>query len=299
MGFIDDRAAAARRADFPAERLLGDWGMLERMVRAGEVDEVIIALPWSAVRRIREITARLEQWPVRVGLAAGPISLEESGRDVRLLAGVPVLPMLEASIPPNGALVKRALDIVVAALLLAALAPSLGAIALAIRLDSPGPVLFRQPRAGYNQQSFTMLKFRSMRLEADDPAGTHQTSADDPRVTRVGGWLRRTSFDELPQLWNVLRGDMSLVGPRPHAHGTLVEGRPMHEVADRYTARHRVKPGITGWAQVNGWRGETDAAKLEARIRHDLFYIEHWHLGLDLLILLRTLLVPLLRVNAY
>jgi lipopolysaccharide/colanic/teichoic acid biosynthesis glycosyltransferase len=173
-------------------------------------------------------------------------------------------------------------------------------VAMAIKLDSPGPILFRQPRVGFNDQPFEVLKFRTMYAGVTDIVGERQAIRKDPRVTRIGAWLRRKSLDELPQLVNVLKGEMSLVGPRPHAHGTTVEGRLFHEAVSRYAARHRVKPGITGWAQVNGWRGETDVMlKLEERLRHDLYYVENWSVWLDFVILARTLLVPIRDRNAY
>jgi exopolysaccharide biosynthesis polyprenyl glycosylphosphotransferase len=175
-------------------------------------------------------------------------------------------------------------------------APAMLLIAIAIRLDSPGPALYRQQRFGFNGNRFAVLKFRTMVASAGDQAPA-QARRGDPRVTRVGGLLRRTSLDELPQLLNVLRGDMSLVGPRPHAvsHNEYYAG-----LIDGYLARHRVKPGITGWAQVNGLRGETDTLeKMERRVEHDLHYIDNWSLLLDLEILVRTIFVGFVHRNAY
>ena len=162
-------------------------------------------------------------------------------------------------------------------------------IALAIKLDSPGPVLFRQKRRGAKDRPFDLLKFRSMYVDQSDPLGRQLTRAGDPRVTRVGRFLRRTSLDELPQLINVLRGEMSLVGPRPHPLSAKAGGIPYRETVENYLVRQRVKPGITGWAQVNGWRGPTDTVEqLRQRVAHDLYYVENWSLNLDLIILLRT-----------
>ncbi len=173
-------------------------------------------------------------------------------------------------------------------------------IALAIRLDSPGPILFRQPRTGRHERSFEMLKFRTMRHELQDLDVRQQTTRDDQRVTRLGAMLRRTSLDELPQLFNVLRGDMALVGPRPHAPGTRAAGRLFHDVVPYYAARHRVRPGLTGLAQVRGLRGETDTEeKLVRRVQSDLEYIERWSVALDLLIVLRTAVAVLRMKNAY
>ena len=185
---------------------------------------------------------------------------------------------------------KRGFDIAVSLIFLAAVASWLfPLIALCIRLDSRGPAFFRQRRIGLNGQSFEMWKFRSMHVH-DAPAGLcPQATRRDVRVTRVGGWLRRLSMDEMPQLFNVLRGDMSLVGPRPHAPGTCAAGKRFEDVVTHYQLRHRVLPGMTGLAQVRGWRGETDTEeKLVHRVESDIEYICNWSLRLDLLILLRT-----------
>jgi polysaccharide biosynthesis protein PslA len=200
----------------------------------------------------------------------------------------------------SGDPVKRAADIILAILLLAAFAPVMLLMALAIALESPGPILFHQRRIGFADRHFEMLKFRTMRHHAPEHGTLTQTTRDDPRVTRVGAILRRTSLDELPQLVNVLRGDMSMVGPRPHAPGTCVRGRPFELVAPNYAARHRVRPGMTGLAQVRGWRGETDAEeKLLRRVAADLEYIETRSLGLDFVILARTAVSVLTMRNAY
>jgi len=196
--------------------------------------------------------------------------------------------------------VKRAEDIVLASLALLLFALPMLLIALAVRLDSPGPVLFRQRRTGHQGASFQMLKFRTMRFEPEPTAALAQATRADPRVTPLGALLRRTSLDELPQLFNVLRGDMSLVGPRPHAPATRAAGRLFHEVVPSYATRYRIRPGLTGLAQVRGLRGETDTEdKLVQRIESDLEYIENWSVGLDLLIVLRTALAVLLMKNAY
>jgi len=183
--------------------------------------------------------------------------------------------------------------------LLCLAAPLMLLVALAIRLDSPGPVLFVQPRLGFNNRVIRVRKFRTMHGMATDERGCRQAVRGDPRVTRVGRWLRRTSLDELPQLLNVAGGSMSLVGPRPHALGTAAGGLPFEAAATDYGSRHRVKPGITGWAQVRGWRGETDTVdKLRRRVEHDLHYIAHWSLWFDLRILALTF-TAVLRGGAY
>jgi exopolysaccharide biosynthesis polyprenyl glycosylphosphotransferase len=187
---------------------------------------------------------------------------------------------------------KRLEDIVLASVLLIGVAPMMIAIAIAIKLDSRGPVLFRQPRYGHNNAVIQVLKFRTMQQHFEDRGASMQTLRNDPRVTRVGAFLRRHSLDELPQLFNVLFGSMSLVGPRPHGLGTTVGGQELERIVSNYYARHSIKPGITGWAQVSGWRGNLDTVeKAIQRVQHDLFYIENWSLLFDLRIIARTFAV--------
>jgi polysaccharide biosynthesis protein PslA len=196
--------------------------------------------------------------------------------------------------------VKRLTDIAIALLLLTVFSPVMLVAALAIRLESPGPVLFRQRRIGFANIGFDMLKFRTMHHRAPDRGGIRQTTRHDPRVTRVGAIMRHASLDELPQFFNVLRGNMSIVGPRPHAPGTCAGGKRYELVSLRYAARHRVLPGITGLAQVRGWRGETDTEeKLLRRLDADLEYIDNWSLWLDLAIMARTAVSIRAMRNAY
>ena len=195
--------------------------------------------------------------------------------------------LVRSPLSPSEVLLKRAFDIVAASLALLLLWPVLAVAAVAIRLDSPGPALFRQRRYGFNQEPFRILKFRSM-ITLEDDRTLQQVKSGDARVTRVGRFLRRANIDELPQLINVLMGDMSLVGPRPHA---LAHDQAFERDIAVYARRHNVRPGITGWAQVNGWRGETDTPeKVHGRVEHDLFYIDNWSLLFDLAILVRTVL---------
>jgi exopolysaccharide biosynthesis polyprenyl glycosylphosphotransferase len=196
-------------------------------------------------------------------------------------------------------LVKRIEDVVITFICLLVTLPLMLVIALSIKLDSRGPVLFKQKRLGANNLPFNLLKFRSMYVEQTDPLGQQLTRTGDPRITRVGRFLRMTSSDELPQLINVLRGDMSLVGPRPHPLAASAAGMSYARAITEYPIRHRVKPGITGWAQVNGWRGETATIEqIRQRVEHDLYYIENWSLALDLEILGRTVFAVLSRANA-
>jgi exopolysaccharide biosynthesis polyprenyl glycosylphosphotransferase len=196
--------------------------------------------------------------------------------------------------------VKSCEDKLLALLIVVLLTPLIVAIAVAIKLDSRGPVLFVQKRYGYGQRVFNVFKFRTMWAADADPLGEQLTRRDDPRVTRVGAFLRRTSLDELPQLLNVLRGEMSIVGPRPHPLHAKAADTLYHEAVNRYALRHRVKPGITGWAQINGWRGETETLEqIQRRIECDLFYMENWSLWLDLRILAGTLSCVVRGRNAF
>jgi exopolysaccharide biosynthesis polyprenyl glycosylphosphotransferase len=195
---------------------------------------------------------------------------------------------------------KWLFDKIVGALALAVFAPVMLLVALAIKLESKGPVLFRQKRYGFNNELIEVLKFRSMYTDRCDATASKLVTKNDPRVTRVGRFIRKTSLDELPQLINVITGGLSLVGPRPHAVQAKAAGHLYDEVVDGYFARHKVKPGITGWAQINGWRGETDTEeKIQKRIEHDLYYIENWSVFLDLYILFKTPLSLLNTRNAY
>ena len=300
IGFVDERPREVLAACVPRERVIGDIAALLRMIRDNDVEEVVIVMPWTAAARIQRLLMLLTETAVRVSLATGPTTSDLPMQHVAALGGVPVVRLSDRPIAGWARVTKRLEDTVLAPLVLLTALPLLIVIAVAVKLDSPGPALFCQTRLGFNGRPFMALKFRTMHVGATDVTGRRQAVRNDPRVTRVGAWLRKMSFDELPQLVNVLRGEMSLVGPRPHAPGTTVEGRLFHEAVRRYAARHRVKPGITGWAQVNGWRGETDVtAKLEERLRHDLYYIDHWTLWLDITILARTLLVPFRHRNAY
>jgi exopolysaccharide biosynthesis polyprenyl glycosylphosphotransferase len=214
---------------------------------------------------------------------------------------VPVLDVFDRPIADWDVVMKWLFDKVVGGLALIAALPVMGIVALAVRLDSRGPALFRQKRYGFNNELIEVYKFRSMYVDKCDAAASLLVSKGDARVTRVGAFLRKTSIDELPQLINVaLKGNLSLVGPRPHAVYAKAENRLYDEAVDGYFARHRVKPGITGWAQVCGWRGETDTQeKIQRRVEHDLYYIENWSVLFDLRILARTPLAVFAAKNAY
>jgi putative colanic acid biosynthesis UDP-glucose lipid carrier transferase len=297
VGVFDDRRTRvpAWVGDVP---VLGTLEDLVHFARVESVDQVVITLPAQAEERLVSVLRKLRDLPVDVSLC--PAVFEPQGlicRRATLVDGVPLLDLLQKPFTRWGYLAKALEDYVCAAALLIPAAPLMLVIAMAVRLDSPGPIFFRQKRFGFNNGTIEVFKFRTMRMEAAEDQGAVQARREDPRLTRVGRWLRRASLDELPQLLNVLRGEMSIVGPRPHM---VVHNERYAALIDTYLARHRVKPGITGWAQVNGWRGETDTLeKMEWRIRHDLYYIENWSLGFDLWILARTLLVGFTHRNAY
>jgi Undecaprenyl-phosphate glucose phosphotransferase len=292
LGLVDNNAvAAAGSGDLP---YLGPVMALDGMIRRGEVDQVVLCMPWAEERRVRDLQALLADYPVDVCLAPDLLAYRSTATEAPRL-----LRLADRPIRGWAAVVKSIEDYALAIGALAVAAVPMALIALAVRLDSPGPALFRQRRTGFNNRDFYVLKFRTMYHDAADHTVKRQVMAGDPRVTRVGAILRRTSLDELPQIFNVLRGEMSFIGPRPHAPGTRAGGRPFEEVMARYAARHRVKPGLTGLAQVRGWRGPTETEdKLIRRVESDLEYIETWSPWLDLVILVRTLLAVARMRNA-
>jgi Undecaprenyl-phosphate glucose phosphotransferase len=250
-------------------------------------DAVFIVVPWSDGDTIDQCVHELLTIPAEIHLGGERILERFENVRVSRLGQIASLQLTRHPLSPFEVLLKRAFDLVVATGILVALAPVLAAVALLIKLDTPGPVLFLQRRYGFNQQPFRILKFRTMTV-TEDGDQIVQATHDDPRITRVGRWLRQWSIDELPQLINVIRGDMSLVGPRPHA---LSHNREYEQKISLYARRHNVKPGITGWAQVNGLRGETDTDdKMQRRVEHDLYYIDNWSLWLDVRILILTAL---------
>ena len=289
VGIYDDRSASrlpAPQGDVP---LLGGVNQLVEDIRNGKVEQVIIALPWQEERRIKEIVTVLSMTPVRIRLAPDLVAYMFSQRAMVLLDSVPLMTVFERPISGTDQILKRVEDVVLGAIIMLFAAPVMLITAIAIKIDSPGPIFFKQPREGFNNRTFLIWKFRSMYTDQLEFHGVNQATRDDPRVTRVGRFIRRASIDELPQLINVLKGDMSIVGPRPHAPTTKAGGREFRDVVSTYAARHRVKPGITGWAQASGWRGETDTEdKLVRRLEHDLHYIENWSVPFDLYIIAKT-----------
>jgi exopolysaccharide biosynthesis polyprenyl glycosylphosphotransferase len=267
---------------------------LEQAVAAGDLDRVFLALSpeegsvlAGMIERLMNTQVEVAWVPDIAGLAPGRLRLEE-------FAGVPVLPLGDFPLLGWNGVLKRSLDIGLSAVGLTLLLPALAGIGILIRLGSPGPALYRQERVGRDGRRFQMLKFRSMVVDAEATTGPTRTARRDPRVTGIGRFLRRTSMDELPQLWNVLSGEMSLVGPRPERPALISD--LVEEIPD-YVQRHRVKAGMTGYAQMRGLRGADTS--MQERILCDLYYIEHWSLGLDLRIMLRTVLGIFREPNAY
>jgi len=298
-GIFDDRVTRGPER-LEGYQVAGTTDHLIALVRQQAIDEIIIALPLSATQRIGELVAKLRSLPVDLRLSIDPVAGEFPMRAIGDTGGVPVIEIVDRPLKHWSGVAKSIEDKLLALALLVLCGPLMALIALAIRLDSEGPALFVQERFGLNNRPLRLLKFRTMRAAEADPSGALRTVRDDPRVTRVGWFLRAFSLDELPQLFNVLRGDMSLVGPRPHAVAMKAGDRLYHDAVDEYFRRHQVRPGMTGWAQINGSRGEIDTLeKARQRVALDLHYIENWSLWLDLRILLRTLPVLLSRRDAY
>jgi exopolysaccharide biosynthesis polyprenyl glycosylphosphotransferase len=243
---------------------------------------------------------KLKSLPADLRLSIEPLAGMFPVNGIDEIVDMPLLQIADRPLKQWNGIIKKCEDIMLTSLLLVMFAPVMVLIALIIKFDSSGPVFFVQDRFGYNNKSIRVLKFRTMYWDKGDPAGAQRTVRNDPRVTRFGKFVRAFSLDELPQLINVLRGDMSLVGPRPHAMTMKAGDRLYHEAVETYFHRHKVKPGITGWAQVNGLRGEIDSLeKGRQRVIYDLEYIERWSLLLDLKILLMSLGVVFERTNAY
>jgi Undecaprenyl-phosphate glucose phosphotransferase len=301
VGVFDDRGDDRAPATIGDRQKLGTVDELVEFARRTRIDLVIFSLPISAEGRILQMLKKLWVLPVDIRLSAHSNKLRFRPRAYSYIGNVPVLDVFDKPITDWDVVMKWLFDKVVGSLLLLATAPIMLITAIAIKLDSRGPVLFKQKRYGFNNELIEVYKFRSMYVEQCDATASKLVEKSDPRVTRVGRFIRKTSIDELPQLFNVVfKGNLSLVGPRPHAVHAKAENRLYDEAVDGYFARHRVKPGITGWAQVNGWRGETDTnEKIQRRVEHDLYYIENWSVLLDLYILATTPLALAKTENAY
>jgi Undecaprenyl-phosphate glucose phosphotransferase len=299
-GVFDARCDARSPDVVAGHHKIGDLDDLVEFVRIAQIDTVIVAVPGLTHRRMMELMASLSPVPVEIrSLQVPGLPVPDNAPRSR----IGNVDLVELSRPPIGglkAVQKRVFDLATASLALVLLAPVMLGVAMAVRLDSRGPILFRQIRHGFNNKPVAVLKFRSMYADRCDPTAVRAVRQNDDRVTRVGKFIRRTSLDELPQLFNVLSGELSMVGPRPHATAARTGDILFDDVADAYSARHRVKPGITGWAQINGWRGEMNSEeKIKARVEHDLHYIENWSLWFDLKILARTPMALISGKNAY
>ncbi len=300
MGFFDERPPSRLSTTTSGLPLLGRFDDLIERVRNDEIDQIIIALPLSATNRLQALVAKLSLYPVSIRLSPDLSAFAFPERSTVMLGSVPVMNIVDCPITGLTQVTKRVQDIVLSSVFLILALPIMAIAAIAILIFDGRPILFSQEREGYNHKRFLIWKFRTMARETCQTDAIDQARRDDPRITRIGRFLRATSLDELPQLYNVLRGDMSLVGPRPHAPTTRVGEEYFQEAVSNYIARHKVKPGLTGWAQVCGWRGETDTKeKLIGRLQHDLHYIENYSLFFDVYILFRTAATVLFAKNAH
>jgi Undecaprenyl-phosphate glucose phosphotransferase len=293
----DDKRSPPIVAGYPK---LGNVTELIEFARIARIDMLIVSLPLTAETRVLSLLKKLWVLPVDIRLSAHSNQLKFRPRAYSFIGSVPMLDIFDKPINDWDSVVKRTFDVVFSLIGIVVFAPVMLATALAIKLDSKGPILFRQKRHGFNNETIEVYKFRSMFVEQADPTAKLSVTRNDPRVTRVGRFIRKTSIDELPQFFNALFGSLSLVGPRPHAIAAQSHNLLYNEVVDGYFARHRVKPGVTGWAQINGWRGEMDTdEKIKMRTEYDLYYIENWSLWFDLYILLRTAVALVTPRNAF
>jgi Undecaprenyl-phosphate glucose phosphotransferase len=301
VGVFDDRGDERSAATCAGKPKLGRVDDLVEFARRTRIDLVIFSLPISAEGRILQMLKKLWVLPVDIRLSAHTNKLRFRPRSYSYLGTVPVLDVADRPITDWDVVMKWLFDKAVGMSMLIAFSPLMAITALLIKLDSRGPVFFKQKRYGFNNEPIEVYKFRSLYADKTDHAAKSVVTKNDPRVTRVGRIIRKTSIDELPQLINVVfKGNLSLVGPRPHAVSQKLHDRLFDEAVDGYFARHRVKPGLTGWAQINGSRGEMDTMeKVQRRVELDLYYIENWSVMFDLHILAKTPFALLKTDNAY
>lgn len=281
--------------------LVGEAGVdaadLNERINTLGVDQVWIALPLKDEMLVQSVIAALSLSPVEIRYVPDLFGFRLFSHSVSEVAGLPVINLSSTPMEGFNRVVKAVEDRVVSLLILFLISPLLLLLAMGVKLSSPGPVFFRQQRNGWNGKPIHVLKFRSMVVHKEEVGVVTQASKQDARITPFGAFLRRTSLDELPQFFNVLTGEMSIVGPRPHA---VAHNDQYKVLVDDYMLRHRVKPGITGWAQINGYRGETDTLeKMQKRVEYDLYYIEHWSVWLDLKIIMLTIFKGFVNKNAY
>jgi len=294
VGYLTENTKITRYQDM----VLGKLEDLESVLRKHEIQEVIITLPLFMADVIHVIIRQLEREGIRVQLVPDLYRVTRRSMSLNSFGKVPILTI--HTIPMDNIInriIKRVFDLIFSFLILLLLSPVMLIITIIIKLTSNGPIIFVQKRTGYSQREFNCYKFRSMLISKRETADSVQCKEDDLRRTKFGIFLRKTNLDELPQFYNVLRGNMSVVGPRPHM---LTHTKEFRDRVDEYLTRHYVSPGITGWAQVNGWRGSTDTdEKIIKRVEYDLWYIEHWSFWLDIKILLKTAFSNQSRLNAY
>ncbi|TIL30245.1 undecaprenyl-phosphate glucose phosphotransferase [Mesorhizobium sp.] len=299
-GIFDDRGDKRSPPIVAGYPKLGTVSELIEFARIARIDMLIVSLPLTAESRVLQLLKKLWVLPVDIRLSAHSNALQFRPRAYSYIGSVPMLDIFDRPINDWDSVAKRAFDIVFSIIGIIVFSPVMLATAIAIKLDSKGPVLFHQKRHGFNNEIIEVYKFRSMYTDKADPTAKQTVTRNDPRVTRVGRFIRKTSIDELPQFFNSLFGSLSLVGPRPHAIAAQSHNLLYNEVVDGYFARHKVKPGVTGWAQINGWRGEMDTnEKIRMRTEYDLYYIENWSLLFDLRILFLTPIRLLNTENAY
>ena len=299
-GVFDDRDAKRSPPIVAGYPKLGNISELIEFARIAQIDMLIVSLPITAEARVLSLLKKLWVLPVDIRLSAHNNHLQFRPRAYSYIGSVAMIDLFDKPINDWDSVAKRAFDIFFSLFGLIVFSPIILATVIAIKLESKGPVIFKQLRHGFNNEIIEVWKFRSMFTEMCDPTARNAVVKDDPRVTRVGRFIRKTSIDELPQFFNSLMGTLSLVGPRPHAIAAHTRNLLYNEVVDGYFARHRVKPGVTGWAQINGWRGEVDTDdKIKMRTEFDLYYIENWSLWFDLKILFLTPVRLLNTDNAY
>lgn len=295
LGFFDDRHPR-RLPNLGKYHLMGDVTNIAKFVRDNKVNLVFVSLPLAAQPRIVKLLDSLRDSTASIYFLPDIFAFDLIQARFDEIDGMPVVAVCETPYSGVNALLKRWFDIVVTVAGLFVVWPILLFAAIGVKLSSPGPIIFKQRRYGFDGREIPVYKFRSMRVQDDGPV-VKQATKDDPRITPFGRFLRKSSIDELPQLFNVLAGSMSLVGPRPHA---VAHNEQYRKLIKGYMLRHKVQPGITGWAQVSGYRGETETLeKMKARVEHDLYYLRNWSLSLDLWIIVKTFLVLFRDKNAY
>lgn len=294
LGFLDDYRTEEAKCEYARFKILGKLGNLNKVLEEKIIDEVVIALPLTAFSKYQNIIASCEKAGVRVTIVPDFFDILPANPHFEKFGELPIINIRDIPLDEVvNRVVKRAFDIAFSLIVLILISPLLLFIAIGIKLTSPGPVFFKQERVGLNRRTFMMYKFRSMKIMDESASDTQWTVENDPRRTKFGTFLRKTSLDEFPQFFNVLIGDMSVVGPRPERPYFVDQFK---EEVPKYMIKHQVRPGITGWAQVCGLRGDTS---IEERINHDIYYIENWTQLFDIKIILKTVINGFVNKNAY